>query len=288
MPILINSFVPYFSKLIYEMKKNFIKILSFLLPKLVVSMAYKQLTNPQIKKLRSHEMLVLDKATKETLPFKGFDIQLYTWQGGENKVLLVHGWEGQAGNFADLIEKLIQKNYTIYAFDAPSHGFSSKGKTSLFEFIDLVDLLIKKYQVTKLVSHSFGGVATTYALSVSQEVLIEKYLLFTVPDKFSERIDDVTDAVGITERVKRKLVQKFEDETNMSVNAMNVSDFVKNVNVRHALIIQDVKDRIIPIARAKNVQRNWKNSALLEIQGTGHFSILRNDDVLNKSIEFLS
>lgn len=271
-----------------NLRKSIVKICSTVFPNLVVSYAYKQLTSPQVKKLRANEMVVLDKSVKEILSFKGFDIQLYTWQGGENRVLLVHGWEGQAGNFADLIEKLIEKNYTIYAFDAPSHGFSSKGKTSLFEFIDLVDLLIKKYQVKKLVSHSFGGVATTYALSLSQDVLIEKYLLLTVPDRFSERIDDVMAVVGITEKVKRKLIQKFENETKMSVNAMNVSDFVKNVNVQQALIIQDVKDRIIPIARAKNVQRNWKNSALLEIQGTGHFSILRNDDVLNKSIEFLN
>ena len=269
-------------------KRNLVKISSVLFPKLVVSYAYKQLTSPQVKKLRDYEIVVLDKSFKEILKFKGFDIQLYTWQGGENKVLLIHGWEGQAGNFADLIERLIEQNYTVYAFDAPSHGFSSKGKTSLFEFIDLVNLLIKKYGVTKLVSHSFGGVATTYALSDSRDIFIEKYLLLTVPDKFSERIDDVASVVGITEKVKSKLIEKFEKETKMSIKSMNVSDFVKKVNVQNALIIQDTKDRIIPIARARNVQKNWAIAELLEIEGTGHFRILRNNYVLDKSIEFLN
>lgn len=116
--------------------------------------------------------------------------------------------------------------------------------------------------------------------------MIEKYLLLTVSNKFSERIDDVMAVVGITEKVKRKLIKKFENETKMSIDTMNISDFIKKINVRHALISQDVKDRIIPTVRAKNAQRNWKNSALLEINGTGHFGILRNDEVLNKSIEF--
>jgi hypothetical protein len=87
-----------------KMRKSFIKIISILFPNQVVAFAYKQLTNPQIKKLRPNELIVLDKSEKEILKFQDFDIQLYTWKGGENKILLIHGWEGQAGNFADIVE----------------------------------------------------------------------------------------------------------------------------------------------------------------------------------------
>lgn len=138
------------------MRKSIIKIVSTLFPNQVVNFAYQQLTNPQVKKLRPHEIEVLGTSQKEILKFQDFDIQLYTWQGGSDKVLLIHGWEGQAGNFADLVQKLLEQNYTVYAFDAPSHGFSSKGKTSLFEFTELVGILIQKYKVKKLVSHSLG------------------------------------------------------------------------------------------------------------------------------------
>lgn len=269
------------------MKKKLIYTLSRLFPNQVVAFAYKQLTNPQLSKLRSHELEVLEKSKKENLPFKGFDIQLYTWQGGTDKVLLIHGWEGQAGNFADIIEKLQTQNYTIYAFDAPSHGFSSKGKTSLFEFTELVSVLIRKFGVSKLISHSFGGVATTYALFSNPDLYIEKYILLTTPDKFSERIADVSQQVGITENVKNKLVARLETETPMPVQDLNVSEFVKKVNVAHALIIHDKNDRIIPIHRSKNVHQNWKNCEFLEIEGTGHFRILRTDFVLEKIVDFL-
>lgn len=129
------------------MKTSFIKLLCLLFPNKVVQYAYHQLTHPQIKKLRSYEIEVLNTSQKETLPFQGFDIQLYKWEGGPKSVMLIHGWEGQAGNFSDIIEALIKKNFTVYTFDGPSHGFSSKGNTHLFAFSDLVGLLIEKYQV---------------------------------------------------------------------------------------------------------------------------------------------
>lgn len=269
------------------MRKTIIKTLSILLPNQVANFAYKQLTNPQIKKLRPHEIEVLDKAKKDFFIFKGFDIQTYIWKGGEKKVLLIHGWEGQAGNFADLVAELIAKNYTVYSFDGPSHGFSSKGKTSLFEFTELVGILIKKWNITKLVSHSFGGVATTYALSTNLDINIEKYVLLTTPDKFSERIEDVSKQVGITEKVKNKLIKRLEKETSFDINDLNVSEFVKTINVEKAFIIHDKKDKIIPIHRSKNVHQNWKNCEFHEIEGTGHFRILRTKMVIDKTIHFL-
>jgi pimeloyl-ACP methyl ester carboxylesterase len=270
------------------MRKSIIKIISTLFPNQVVSFAYDQLSNPQVKKLRTNELVVLDKSEKEILKFKDFDIQLYTWKGGENKVLLVHGWEGQAGNFADMVEKLIEQNYTVYAFDAPSHGFSSKGRTSLFEFTELVGILIRKYAVNKLVSHSFGGVATTYALYMNTDLEIDKYVLLTVPDKFTERIDDVAQQVGITEKVKNKLIEHLKHELKLDVNNLNVSNFVKSIHVRKSLIIHDTKDSIIPISRSKNVHANWANSEFLEIKGTGHFRILRTESVIEKTLTFLN
>jgi pimeloyl-ACP methyl ester carboxylesterase len=269
------------------MRKSIIKAISTVLPNQVASYAYGQLTNPQIKKLRPNETIVLDKSKKEILKFLDFDIQLYTWPGGEDKVLLIHGWEGQAGNFADIVEKLVERNYTVYSFDAPSHGFSSKGSTSLFEFTELVGVLIKKYGVKKLISHSFGGVATTYALYNNQDLKIDKYLLLTVPDRFIERIDDVSEQVGITEKVKQKLIAKLESETKKDIYALNVSDFVKVIDVKEAMIIHDKNDTVIPIERTKNVYNNWPNCTFVEIEGTGHFRILRTDSVIDKVIDFL-
>jgi pimeloyl-ACP methyl ester carboxylesterase len=269
------------------MRKFSVKLASVVFPSSVASFAYKQLTNPQVRKLRENELLSLDKAEKQSFPFKGFDIQLYTWKGGDKTILLIHGWEGQAGNFADLIESLLKEGYTIYAFDGPSHGFSSKGNTSLFEFTELVGVLIQKFKVKNLVSHSFGGVATTYALFKNQELQIDKYVLLTTPDKFSERIDDVSRTVGISTKVKAKLIKRLENETNLDLTRLNVSEFVQSIQVKKSLIIHDKNDTVIPISRSRNVYNHWNECEFKEIEGTGHFRILRTQEVIDCVIDYL-
>lgn len=271
------------------MKKQIIKILSIISPSMVAELAYKTLTNPQIKKLREHELEFLDKAQKEKIKFGEFDIQTYKWGKPEGeKILLIHGWEGQAGNFTDIIKQLLKNNYYVISFDGPSHGFSSKGKTSLFEFSDLVGKMIKENGCRKLISHSFGGVATTYALYRNRDVEIDKYVLLTTPDKFKQRIDDVGKSVGITEKVKSKLVEKLENEIKIDVSEANVSSFVREIKVSKSLIIHDKNDKVIPIEQSKNVYQNWNVCSFKEIEGTGHFRILRNNEVTESVINFMN
>jgi len=267
------------------MRRTAVQLASRLLPNTLASFAYHQLTHPQVKKLRPNELAVLDQADKERIPFEGFDVQTYTWAGGPRTVMLIHGWEGQAGNFADLVPHLLEKGYTVKAFDGPSHGFSSTGTTSLFEFATLTQELLKAWKPTHLISHSFGGVATTYALSQSPEIAIDTYVLLTTPDTFQERIDYVANQVGITNGVKQRLINRLEEETGYRVADLAVSSFVQQVNVSRAVIFHDVNDKVIPIAQSERVSANWDVCNLERVEGTGHFRILRTEAVINRVLD---
>ena len=270
------------------MKKRLIHFASSLFPSAFARIAYEKLTHPQVHKLRTNEMTTLEKANQEDLDYADFKIKTYSWNenGSKEALLLVHGWEGQAGNFSDLIEELIKADYRVFSFDGPSHGFSSKGATSLFEFVELVNVLILKFEVKNLISHSFGGVATSYVLSANQALNIDKYLLFTTPDKFSQRIDFVAESVGVSPKVKQKLIQRLEKELEMEVSKLNVSDWVKTVNVKQALILHDKYDKVLPIEQSLNVHKNWKASEFETVEGTGHFRILRTKSVLERAVRF--
>ncbi len=270
------------------MKKRIINVISYLLPRLFTKIAYSKLTNPQIRKLRENEFEIISQSITTDFKFKDFTIKTYEWGDKGETVLLVHGWEGQAGNFSDLIRKLVASGYKVKAFDGPSHGFSSKGRTSLLEFSELIGVLIKKYKVKKIVSHSFGGVATTFALQNNLDIQIDKYVLLTTPDKFLDRINDVIRQNGISNKVKNKLIEKFETETNYKVATLNVSDFVKEIKVAQSLIIHDRNDKVISIEQSKNVYKNWPNSQFIEIEGTGHFRILRTENVLKEVLNYLN
>jgi esterase/lipase len=270
------------------MKKTLIKAGGLIFPSYVSSLAYKHLTNPQIMKLRTHEMETLNKAQKESIIFKEFRIQTYKWGEGKHRVLMVHGWEGQAGNFSDIIEMLLKEDFTVYSFDGPSHGFSSRGPTSLFQFTDLVGHLINQFEVDKLVSHSFGGVATIYALAKNTSLTIDKYALLTTPNKFADRINAVADKVGISKKIKARLVNRLSEETGLDIWNLQVSDFVKDAKVNKALIIHDVFDKVLPIHQSREVNATWNVSELIEVENTGHFGILRNEEVITEIVKFLA
>lgn len=269
------------------LQKSIIKTLSAALPGFFVNLAYNKLTSPQIKKLREREIAVLDTAEQANFEFKDFKIRTYHWAGKGERILLIHGWEGQAGNFADLILSLKNEDYDIYAFDGPSHGYSSRGSTSLFEFTELVGVLIKRWATKKLVSHSFGGVATTYALYTNPDIKIEAYALLTTPDRFLDRIYDVQKMTGLHDRVISRLIEKIEQENEVEVPKLNVSDYVKQIKVDRSLIIHDVDDKVIPIKQSMRVHANWENCTIVEVSGTGHFRILRDDRCIEQVLDFL-
>ncbi len=207
---------------------------------------------------------------------------------GSKTVLLVHGWEGQAGNFTDLIELLINEGFTVYAFDGPGHGASTKGKPSLFEFNKLVVRLIKSFKVEHLISHSFGGVASLIGLGMFPEITIKRFVLFTTPNKLLDRIQFVADTIGVSNRVTKRLVKKIEFEEGIIVGNMNVVDYVQKASVEKALILHDIDDKILPIEQSRQVEVAWKEARLEEITGTGHYRILRTNSVIQKALNFLN
>ena len=270
-----------------NLKKKFIWFFATLFPHFFVNKAYAILSKPSQFKLLQHERDILAQSKASKYKFKDFNIQCYKWGTGKKKILMVHGWEGHAGNFSKLISILVEKNYSIFAFDGPSHGASTRGKTSVFDFVNLVEELIKFYKINQIVSHSFGGVAAIGALARNPKIQIEKYVAFTIPNKFSDRIFDVSDKVGLPYNVVKKLIKKIEKKENVNIKDLNVEDFAKQASINKALILHDVKDRILPFKISKEFSKKWDIAELIEIRNTGHYKILNDPISLKKTVSFL-
>lgn len=269
--------------------KNLLRLASLLMPGWVAHRAYQQLTQPQVRKLREHELAVLEEAQKSRLAFQQFEIQLYQWGEGGEPLLLIHGWEGQAGNFAEWIEPLLAAGFTVHGFDAPSHGFSSRGGASLFEFGQLVEQLIDRFAVKKLLSHSFGGVATTFALTDRPDLHIERYGILTIPNRFLDFVEDIARKYGMTDRVKQRLLDRVQRETGYDPATLVVSEFVQHIDsVQAALLIHDREDRVIPFSKAEAVAAAWPPVQLEAVTGTGHFRILRTPAVIERMVGWLA
>lgn len=240
------------------------------------------------RKIRPHEKAILLQAQKSKLRFNHFSIQTYRWGTGNTIVLLVHGWEGHAGNFSDIIPRLEAEDFTIYAFDGPGHGASTQGATSLFEFQELTAQLIERFSATHILSHSFGSVAALTALGSHPQLLIERYVGVTVPNKFSERIAEMIAYLGLPEKIFWGVKQKIESELGVKVADLNVENFAPKSSVKKALFLHDQNDRVLPIERSMEVAQKWTVARLEIVEATGHYKILRTPKVIDRIVNFLS
>lgn len=240
-------------------------------------------------RMRPHEKKMLDIAEKSNHSYQNKNIVLYRWGNGKTKILMVHGWEGHAGNFASIIEFFQSKgDFTLYAFDGPSHGASEKGPTSSFAFIGLVEHFVKSLTPSHVISHSFGSVASLLALGRNPDLDIQRYVGITVPNTFRERLEDIANMLGLPYRIVEGLIEKIEKNQNIVVDDIAVAAYAPKSSVRKALLIHDKNDRVLPASKSLEVAKNWPVASYHEITGTGHYKILGSQEVHALVYSFLS
>tara|TARA_B100001250_G_C19777588_1_gene780309 strand:+ start:697 stop:1518 length:822 start_codon:yes stop_codon:yes gene_type:complete len=271
------------------MKKKIIYFLSFIFPWFFSNIAYNIIKNPSPKKskIKSQELKILNKANQKNYIFNNYSIKIYTWGKIGKKILLIHGWEGQTGNFSSIIKKLLKKNHSIYAFDAPSHGFSGRSRNTMADFNNFLSLFIKKTHPDIIITHSFGAVPTTYSLIKNKNLLIKKLILFAPPNKFSDRIDDIINTTGVSKKIKKYLIKKIEYEYKLPFETLNISNFINKINVNNTLILHDINDKICSVNYANEIHEKLPNSKLEILKNTGHSKILRDNIAINKVIDFI-
>ena len=266
--------------------KLFIKILSLIAPTIVVNKLYNTLNNPRLRMPSKHRTNVFSFAKKQVIKFNGINIQTYLWDGKGLEVMLIHGWEGSALNFEKIINVLIDNDFKVRAFDAPSHGLSEDSKSTMYDFRELVYYMIKKYSTKNIITHSFGAVPTTY-LAANKKIFIKKMVLIACPDNFYDWIIDISSKFGIEKKIVDLTIDKIEKKYEMDINEMSVAEFAKDLKKVESLIIHGDLDKIIPIEKPLEVYKNWEGSKFLKLKNLGHSKILRSDEAIKSLLNFL-
>lgn len=261
------------------MKKLLFVFLNRFFPSVTARMITKIMASPRVRPLKEFEEEVLEKAHKERVPYLQFEVQRYSWGNPSHpKALMIHGWEGRAGNFGALVETLIQKGYHVIAYDAPAHGKSSRGKVSMFQVLSFVSEMIGVHQPEILISHSFGSVCAAFSLMDHPDLLIRQWFMVTTPNNFKDRINDMAQKFGLTRSTKNQLVKLLAKDTPVSMDEMNMKYVGERIsNLQEGIIVHSVSDKILPISNARKAQQALPNTEMIELEGLGHYAILWSD-----------
>jgi len=240
---------------------------------------------PLSKKMRPYEAAFLNQAKFKTIQYDGKLIQTYRWGEGSKVILLVHGWASHSFRWKNYIETLVQKEYTVYAFDAPGHGMSQGRMITLPLYSSIIDHVSQQISgLDAIIGHSFGGYAIIHWLNTKLNDKEIKAVILAAPGEVSDFMNMYQKQLGLSNRAIRATEQEFRRMTNKTPADFSAPLLAQNLNYP-CLIIHDKDDKDTSYQYSERLNQSWKGSQFILTSGLGHK--LKSKDVLEYVIQFL-
>ncbi len=203
-----------------------------------------------------------------------------TWWGDGPVVYLVHGWAGDATQWAPLITALSSDGYRLVAFDAPSHGQSDpgptgRGRSNAVEFGKALDAVAAVHgPAHAVVAHSLGALAAMLTLRYGW--LSTRLLVFVAPmSELRPLLDQFAARLLLGRRAHRHLIATLERWVDLPVPIFNLAELAPYAEGAPLLVLHDQGDRRASAADSAELVAAWPGTArFLSTEGHGHTRLL--------------
>lgn len=226
----------------------------------------------------------IDPVKDKVHSFGEHKIQSYQWQGTKETILLLHGWESNTYRWHKLIEKLQKADFTIIAFDAPAHGYSSGEYLNVPIYAEILEHMIQYYKPKHLVGHSVGGMTIMFHQYYNPKSDIEKIVTIGSPSEFHEIMAHYQQLLGFNSKVLELLDEYLFHKFGFRIHELSTPTFAKT-NTKKGLLFHDRLDKVTPYHGSERVHAAWKGSQLVSTEGFGHS--MHQDEVNEQIIDFL-
>lgn len=221
----------------------------------------------------------------------------FRWQGRTAQTaLLVHGFEGDSGSLGNYVEPLLEKGFTVVAFDAPAHGVSEGTTINLLEYSQMLARVLQTYpNIEAVIAHSLGSAAASLALekitmprSAAQASATPIKLVAIAaavdPKKFS---DSFLATLHISQPVRDRFYQIIHQLGGEPMQWYSMRRSLTHTAAR-VLLIHDVGDTTCLHADAAHLAASLPDALFVETQGLGHNRIYKDKQVELRVIDFVS
>ena len=209
----------------------------------------------------------------------------WTWGEGPT-TYLVHGWGGSSGRIYPLAEAVIESGRRLVMFDAPGHGASGSGLSSMPEFArSLLAVVSHAGPPDAVVAHSMGASAT--ALASSWGLTADRFVFFAPAANPADWAVAFGRMLGLSPQVMQRLRSRTEQRFRMSWDDLDTRVYARRM-AAPLLVIHDREDTTVPFGNGKEIASSWPGARLIETSGLGHSDILRDPGVISAVIGFLA
>jgi pimeloyl-ACP methyl ester carboxylesterase len=197
-------------------------------------------------------------------------------------VYLLHGWGGRGAQWVSFVEPLVQAGFTAVALDAPGHGETAAPRTSILHFAAALAAVVDGVGPARgLVGHSLGGAAS--ALAMRRGLAADRAVLIGAPAHPAEFFQLFLGRLGIPERLHSAIRADVERDYSFKWEDLRVT----GADVP-ALVVHDADDSEVAYAEAGRIADAWPGATVVTTRGLGHQRILRDRDVVQRVVSWLS
>jgi pimeloyl-ACP methyl ester carboxylesterase len=276
-----------------DMQLNSISIalntLSYLSPQLSALQALKFFTKTRYK--RHIARGIFADIEPDIVNIEGENLAIYHFRQDKRdapRVLLTHGWEGQASDFYKIVPELLRAGFEVVAFDGPAHGISSGENTNMFHFVEVIEGISERYgPFNASIAHSIGGIASSVASRLSKHFNPQKLIVIGSPNKLEVVLENFAKNLSLNKNIVQSMHLQIEKLVGLKVKDVSLEKILKGQEVK-LLLIYDMDDDMVPYKRALEIVDKVKNANLITTSGLGHVKILRDENVIKQLSSFIT
>ena len=265
----------------------FAKILELISSRLANFFGIRLFITPVNFPIPKREQYMLKSAQKKRLhiPEIKKEIEILSYGYSKKKVLLVHGWSGRSTQLFAFADKLLENGYMVISFDGPAHGKSTGKTTMMPEFLKTIQKINTTFgPFEAAIGHSFG--ATSLYNAAATFLDIKTFIAIGSGDRISDIISNFVKNLYLNEKSAKKIQLGLEKKWMIHVDDFSSSTVAKKIKIP-VLVVHDTIDGDVPVSCAYRIRQNLEKGSLLITNGLGHTKILRNNEIVHKSIKFI-
>ncbi len=256
-------------------------------PPLAYNLAWNLFFSPIKFKRPTRENKAFEAAKISSTKVNNKEVKIFEWGIKGNPVaVLIHGWSGRATQFFKFIAPLIAEGYHVVAFDAPAHGLSEGKSTNIKEFYETLTHIKNNIGDIKVgIGHSFGGVSLLYAKKEGLNLVT--IVMIGSPTIGEDIFSSFRKKINASPRTSIALRKMVASKFDLDFEEITACELAKKITINNHLIIHDKDDMEVPSHNAESLQKVNPKARLILTNGLGHTRILRDDLVVERTINFI-
>jgi pimeloyl-ACP methyl ester carboxylesterase len=225
----------------------------------------------------------LAKGDRFELTVDGRRVVGWSWGQGPT-TYLVHGWGGCAGRLYPMAEALIATGRRLVMFDAPGHGASGRGLSSMPEFARALKLVVERQGAADVVvAHSMGAAATV--LAAAWGLRARRFVFLAPAANPAEWARSIGAMLQLDQGVMHRLRRRSERRLGINWDNLDARLHARRMTAP-LLVIHDHHDDTVPFSHGADIARFWPGATLIGTSGLGHRDLLHDPRVISRVLAF--